>query len=152
MEDQLKYPFEIRPLSEEEGGGYLISFPDLPGCISDGETIEAAIKNGIDAVNSWIATSKEFHDSIPKAESRQASGRFVQRLPKSLHSRLAERAKQEGVSMNALVTAIIAESIGKRETHKSAAKRQKKVVQVYSQRVPKSLRAAESKSLYRTKK
>jgi antitoxin HicB len=152
MEDQLKYPFEIRHLSEEEGGGYLISFPDLPGCISDGETIEAAIKNGIDAVNSWIATSREFHDSIPKAGSSQASGRFVQRLPKNLHSRLAERAKQEGVSMNALVTAIIAESIGKRETQKSATKHQKEEVQVYSQRVPKSLSAAESKSRYRTKK
>jgi antitoxin HicB len=41
----------------------------------------------------------------------------VQRLPKSLHSRLAARAKQEGVSMNALVTAIIAESLGKRGSH-----------------------------------
>jgi antitoxin HicB len=122
MDDQLKYPFEIRSLSKEEGGGYLISFPDLPGCISDGETIEAAIKNGIDAMNSWISTSKEFNDPIPEPSSSQASGRFVQRLPKSLHVRLAERAKQEGVSMNALVTAIIAESIGKREVQKSAAK------------------------------
>jgi antitoxin HicB len=151
MEDQLKYPFEIRHLSEEEGGGYLISFPDLPGCISDGETIEAAIKNGIDAVNSWIATSREFHDQIPKAGSSQASGRFVQRLPKSLHARLAERAKQEGISMNALVTSIIAESMGKRENYKSIAKRQKEEVQVYSQRHPKSLSVAEPKSKYRTK-
>ena len=54
MDEQLKYPFEIRQLSGEEGGGYLISFPDLPGCISDGDTIEEAIKNGIDAMNSWI--------------------------------------------------------------------------------------------------
>ena len=113
MEEQLKYPFEIRYLSEEEGGGYLISFPDLLGCISDGETIEEAIKNGIDAMNSWIETSKEFNDPTPEPGSSQASGRFVQRIPKSLHARLAARAKQEGVSMNALVTAIIAESLGK---------------------------------------
>ena len=45
MNEQIKYPFEIRQLSEEEGGGYLISFPDLPGCISDGETIEEAIES-----------------------------------------------------------------------------------------------------------
>ncbi len=43
------YPFEsythvISPLSPEEGGGFLISFPDLPGCMSDGETIEEAIQ------------------------------------------------------------------------------------------------------------
>jgi len=118
MDEQLKYPFEIRHLSEEEGGGYLISFPDLPGCISDGDTIEETIKNGIDAMNSWIGTAKEFNDSIPEPGSSQASGRFVQRLPKSLHVRLATRAKQEGVSMNALVTSIIAESLGKKEAHR----------------------------------
>lgn len=117
MTEQPKYPFEIRPLSQDEGGGYLISFPDLPGCISDGETIEDAIMNGIDAVHSWIETAKEFNDPVPEPGSSQASGRFVQRLPKSLHARLSARAKQEGVSMNALVTSIIAESLGRRETH-----------------------------------
>ena len=117
MDEQLKYPFEIRNLSDEEGGGYSITFPDLPGCISDGDSIEEAIKNGIDAVNSWLETAQEFNDSIPEPFSRQASGRFVQRIPKSLHVRLAERAKQEGVSMNALVTSIISESLGKKEAH-----------------------------------
>lgn len=117
MEEQLKYPFEIRPLSEDEGGGFFISFPDLPGCISDGENIEEAIRNGIDAMNSWIDTAREFNDPIPKPGNSQVSGRFVQRLPKSLHARLAARAKHEGVSMNSLVTAIIAESLGKREAH-----------------------------------
>ena len=117
MDEQLKYPFEIRQLSEEEGGGYLISFPDLPGCISDGDTIEEAIKSGMDAMNSWLETAKEFNDPIPGPGSTQASGRFVQRIPKSLHVRLATRAKQEGVSMNALVTSIIAESLGKKEAH-----------------------------------
>jgi antitoxin HicB len=41
------YRFTIRPLREDEGGGYLIEFPDLPGCMSDGATIEEAILNGI---------------------------------------------------------------------------------------------------------
>ena len=36
------YHFEIRPLSQEEGGGYLITFPDLPGCMSDGDTPDEA--------------------------------------------------------------------------------------------------------------
>lgn len=117
MNEHIKYPFEVRQLSDEEGGGYLISFPDLPGCYSGGDTIEEAIKNGVDAMNSWIDTAKEFNDSIPEPGSSQASGRFVQRIPKSLHARLAVRAKQEGVSMNALVSAIIAESLGRKEAH-----------------------------------
>ena len=118
MDEQLKYPFEIGQLSEEEGRGYLISFPDLAGCISDGDKIEETIKNGIDAMNSWLETAKEFNDSVPEPGSSQASGRFVQRIPKSLHVRLAARVKQEGVSMNALVTSIIAESLGKKEAHR----------------------------------
>jgi antitoxin HicB len=44
------YRFTIRPLSENKGGGYLIEFPDLPGCMSDGETIEEAIVHGLDAM------------------------------------------------------------------------------------------------------
>ena len=33
------YQFTVRPLSKEEGGGYLVEYPDIPGCMSDGETI-----------------------------------------------------------------------------------------------------------------
>src|SRR5690242_8377107 len=35
-----QYPFQVRPLAQEEGGGYLIEFPDIQGCMSDGETPE----------------------------------------------------------------------------------------------------------------
>jgi antitoxin HicB len=61
----LDYPFRIRPLTAEEGGGYLIEFPDLPGCMSDGETIDEAIANGADALHSWLATARAFGDSVP---------------------------------------------------------------------------------------
>lgn len=55
MKDISQYPFEIRPLGEEDGGGYLISFPDFLECISDGETPEEAIQNGMDALEETIA-------------------------------------------------------------------------------------------------
>ncbi len=116
------YPFDVRPLPLDEGGGYLITFPDLPGCISDGETPEEAIKNGLDAVKSWLATAREFKDPISKPGASN-SGKFVARVPKSLHTRLIARAKQEGVSMNALITAYLAEALGKREVKKSVGRR-----------------------------
>ncbi len=53
-----QYRFTVRPLTEDEGGGWLIEFPDLPGCMSDGETIEEAIANGEDAKR-WVLTSFE---------------------------------------------------------------------------------------------
>jgi antitoxin HicB len=52
---RIEYPFEVRPLSKDEGGGYAITFPDLPGCRSDGATPEEAIENGRDALQSWLA-------------------------------------------------------------------------------------------------
>ncbi|EAR21647.1 type II toxin-antitoxin system HicB family antitoxin [Nitrococcus mobilis] len=108
------YPFEMRPLSEEEGGGWLISFPDLPGCASDGETPEEAIINGRDALEAWIAAMKESGREIPKPDGAP-SGKFIVRVPRSIHARLSARARQEGVSMNSLVSAFLAESLGRRE-------------------------------------
>lgn len=107
------YPFEIRPLSADEGGGYLITWPDLPGCMSDGETPDEAIDNGRDAFQAWMSTYIEEGREIPQPGGGGASGKFVARLPKSLHARLVSRAKREGVSMNALVASILAEDMGR---------------------------------------
>ena len=63
--NKIGYPFNISALSAEEGGGYLIEFPDLPGCISDGETIDEAIANGKDALSCWIEAAKQPGDEIP---------------------------------------------------------------------------------------
>jgi antitoxin HicB len=111
-----EYPFTVRRMTEDEGTGYLIEFPDVPGCISDGVTPEEAVVNGRDALKSVLLTKLEFKDPIPKPNSFAASsGQFRQRLPKSLHARLSARASQEGVSLNTLVTAFIAEGLGRRE-------------------------------------
>ncbi len=111
------YPFEIRPLSEEDSGGFLITFPDLPGCMSDGETPEEAIREGRDAFRCWMLAHIEDGRPVPLPNSGGEPGKFVQRLPKSLHAKLAARAKQEGVSLNTLVLAFIAEGLGRRESH-----------------------------------
>jgi antitoxin HicB len=111
------YPFEIRPLSADDGGGFLISFPDFSECISDGETVEAAIQNGIDALQETITALESMGLPVPEPNSGGSySGKFIQRTTKSLHAQLALRAKQEGVSMNTLVNTLLAESLGRRES------------------------------------
>ena len=113
---EFDYPFTIRHLSKDDGGGYLIEFPDLPGCMSDGETIEEAISNGNDAVACWIHAAKEAGRSIPTpGDLEKQSGKWVPRVPKSIHLRLVEKAEEEGVSLNTLVIALIAESLGKKK-------------------------------------
>jgi antitoxin HicB len=106
------YPFTIRPLTEADGGGFAIEFPDLPGCMSDGETLEETLQHGSDAVKAYMLSCVQHGDPIPKPS--EASGQWRQRVPKSLHTRLVTRARQEGVSLNTLVTAMIAEGLGQR--------------------------------------
>jgi antitoxin HicB len=111
MNPDIEYRFEVRPLSQDEGGGWLISFPELPGCMSDGESPEEAIENGRDALAAWLKAQRETGREPPEPGAAY-SGKFLTRLPRSLHARLAARASQEGVSMNALVTSYIAECLG----------------------------------------
>ena len=112
MISNLDYPFLVRPLTDEEGGGYLVEFPDLPGCMADGKTIDSALSEAKDALKSWIKTSKEFGDSIPEPSiSDRYSGQWRLRVPKSLHAKLALRAKQEGVSLNMLAATLLASGL-----------------------------------------
>lgn len=98
----LKYPYKIETIKDEDGGGYLISYPDLPGCISDGDTIEETLLNGEDAKKSWIKTAyeKSINISEPNSQQDKYSGRITLRTPKSLHKNLVEQAEKEGISLN----------------------------------------------------
>jgi hypothetical protein len=61
------------------------------------------------------SSCKKHNDPIPEPGSGgPASGKFLARLPKSLHAALIERSKHEGVSMNQYLTALVAEGLGKR--------------------------------------
>jgi len=111
----IEYPFEVRPLSKDEGSGYSIVFSDLPGCRSDGATPEEAIENGRDALKSWLAVADEFDDQVPKPFST-VSGRFVQRVPRSLHAQLVAQAEAEGVSLNTLVVSLVSQGLGRRQS------------------------------------
>ena len=113
----LEYPFALRPLRAEEGGGWLIEFPDLPGCMADGETPEEALAAGREAKAAWLAAMREAGRDVPPPGADAAagySGKWLLRTPKSLHRRLAERAEREGVSLNTLAVTLLAEGIGTR--------------------------------------
>ena len=123
------WPFEayahtISPLSAADGGGFLITFPDLPGCMSDGETEAKAVENGRDAFMAVVSALHDMGREIPAPSFNPddvtppgASGKFVARVPKSIHAKLTSRAKAEGVSLNSLVLAFLAEGLGRRESH-----------------------------------
>ena len=103
------YPIIISPLSDEEGGGFLVTFPDLAGCVADGDTIDQAVVEAKDAFEAWKMAQKDDKDSMPTPKTY--SGQFVQRIPKTLHQRLAKRAETEGVSLNQLAATFLAEGL-----------------------------------------
>jgi antitoxin HicB len=61
-----EYPVIIEPLSDEDGGGFLATVPDLPGCMSDGETREDAARAIADATAAWIDEAKKLGRPIPE--------------------------------------------------------------------------------------
>jgi antitoxin HicB len=63
---KLEYSVRIERLAESDGGGYLAIVPDLPGCMSDGETPEEALRNVQEAIASWIESAKEWDQEVPK--------------------------------------------------------------------------------------
>ncbi len=103
------YSIQIAPLPADEGGGFLVSFPDLPGCLADGESIEEAVEEARDAFTAWMMAEQEDRGTMPAP--KKYSGQFVQRIPKSLHMRLAKRAQSEGVSLNQLTSTLLAQGL-----------------------------------------
>jgi antitoxin HicB len=63
---KLEYAVLIERLAESDGGGYLATVPDLPGCMSDGASPEDALKNVQEAIASWIEAAKEWTQDIPR--------------------------------------------------------------------------------------
>jgi len=102
----LEYPYTVVP----DEGSYFIKFPDLPGCMTQVED-PAEIGAMADEIRIlWLETTYEDGMSIPEPSYVSGySGKFVVRLPKSLHRDLVETAQQEGVSLNAYVSYLLAE-------------------------------------------
>ena len=97
LDDYMAMPYRMEIVEDKEEGGFVVSYPDLPGCITCGETVESAVTNALDAKKAWFEASLEIHepDSL-----EDYSGQFKLRIPRSLHRLLAEHSQREGISMN----------------------------------------------------
>lgn len=114
-----EYAHVVSPLPLEDGGGFLFSFPDLPGCIADGETMDEAIAHGRDAFQAWVSACLDQGRDVPAPRYRpglepRLPDTQVQALPQALHARLAARARTEGVSPDVLLRDILSEGLKRR--------------------------------------
>ena len=101
LNDYLKMSYRMEIIEDKDEGGFVVSFPDLPGCITCGETIEEAVANASDAKKAWLEAAIEEGIEIHEPDSLDDySGQFKLRIPRSLHRSLMEHSKKEGISMN----------------------------------------------------
>jgi len=93
--------YKVEVVADSEEGGYVLSCPALKGCITCAETIQQGFEMIEDAKENWFIACLEDNIPIPEPnEANEYSGQFKLRIPKSLHKALAERSRQEGISMN----------------------------------------------------
>lgn len=110
MAKRAEYAIMLEPLSDADGGGWLATVPALPGCMADGETREDALADAECAIIEWHAAAKALGRDVPGPRSL---GQWRQRVPRSLHEKLKFVAAREGVSLNAYVAGVLAESVGR---------------------------------------
>lgn len=102
-QDYMKLPYNyiIKRVQDESGSYFHASVLELDGCQSTGETFQEAYDSLKEAMEGWLETKLESGLDVPAPlDSDRFSGRFVVRLPRTLHARLAMEAEKEGVSLN----------------------------------------------------
>ncbi len=102
----LTYPYTVVP----DDGSFFVEFPDLPNCMTQVEDASEIAAMAEEIRTLWIESEYERGNEIPEPTMQSGfSGKFVTRVPKSLHRDLAMAAKSEGMSLNAYVGYLLAE-------------------------------------------
>jgi antitoxin HicB len=110
----LPYTIELRGEPEE---GWFVRVRELLGCMSQGDTAEEAVAMIREAMRLWLEVALEEGDAIPEPRAEEEySGKFVVRMPRSLHRELVATADREGVSLNQYINVALAGAVGRRAT------------------------------------
>ncbi len=108
MEEYLKLPYTISIV--RDGDSYVAKVAELPGCVTQAETRAEATEAIDDAMRLWLESALAQGLEIPKPRTLEDySGRFVVRMPSSLHRRLSVGAEREGVSLNQYAVSLLSE-------------------------------------------
>ena len=115
VEEYMRLPYTIEVVrdDDENGGGWVARVAELPGCITQGEDFQELGEMIEDAMRMWIETAIEDGAEIPEPHPEENySGKFIVRVPKSLHRELAETANREDVSLNMYISTALAKAVG----------------------------------------
>ena len=98
---KLPYNYIIQAINDESGKYFYARVLEFDGCQTTGETFEEAYANLKEAMEGWIEAKIEGGFEVPlPVGCEDFSGKFLVRIPKSLHYKLSVEAQREGVSLN----------------------------------------------------
>ena len=119
----LPYKTEIIKDNDPDNPGWVARVVDLPGCLTQADTFPELEEMIADAKRLWIETALEDGIEIPEPRPEEEySGKFVVRVPKSLHRRLVEIAEREAISLNQYVSVALGLAVGENITAVPATK------------------------------
>ncbi len=111
LADYLALEYRLDVIADP-GGGYVIDFPDLPGCMTQIEHLDEVAPMAAEIKELWIETEYDHGHDIPlPTYPEEYSGKFNVRLPRSLHRQLAEAAEADGVSLNQYVVMLLTRGV-----------------------------------------
>jgi antitoxin HicB len=114
----LSLPYTVQ-LTREDEETWFARVVELPGCMTEGDSAQEAAEMILDAMTGWIEIALEDGRAIPEPRPTEGySGKFVVRLPRSLHRELVQAAEREGVSLNSFVNASLGRAVGQPPTRK----------------------------------
>ena len=112
VDDYLRLPYAVE-VRQYDDGSWFARMPELAGCMTEADSLAEVMEMIRDAQREWIAASLEDGTPVPEPQPRQSySGQFRVRVTRSLHQELAERAKQEGTSLNQMVVSLLSRALG----------------------------------------
>jgi len=117
----LSLPY-TKVLRRDEDGVVIASIQELQGCVTHGDNEAEALSRLEEVQRLWLEESLAggVQIPIPETEGPLPSGKWVQRVSRSLHHALTALAETEDVSLNQLVATILAEAVGRRRAIASA--------------------------------
>ncbi len=115
VEYYMALPYTVE-LIKEEGATWFARVLELPGCMTEGDSLEEAASMIKDAMAGWIELALEDGRPIPMPRrTEEYSGKLLVRMSKSLHRDLVEAAERENVSLNQFITTELARSVGRQQ-------------------------------------
>lgn len=105
VKDYMKLPYTrlVQEMNDESGHYFYGRILELDGCQSTGDTLAELYESLNEAMEGYIEIKLENNLPVPTPETAEKySGKFVVRLPRSLHQRLAIEAEKEGISLDQL--------------------------------------------------